>query len=101
MFENGGQSLGFQVPRLLSPDFINGLVHMHCDMETIQNMNRLAGFLGNDFQIWLPHVRTNEKQLCRSLFAECPEKPEQRFDSPILANPEKPFTVIVDLIHKW
>jgi len=64
--KNRRQSFGFQLADFLGSNSINGFVHLHEDMKTIQNMNRLAGFPGNDLKIGFPHVTADEMQLGRS-----------------------------------
>jgi len=98
MRKNRHQTIGFHLSRFLRPDFINGFVHMHRNMETIQNVNRLGGFLGDNLQIRLPHVATYKLQPGGSFFAKYPEKAQKGPYRSILPNPKEPFAFPVNLI---
>jgi hypothetical protein len=98
MRKNGHQSLGFQIPRFLRPDFINGFVHMHHDMKTIQNVNRLGGFFSDDFQIRLPHVAAHKLQPPGPFFPKPMEKTQQGSYRAILSHPKEAFAFPVNLI---
>ena len=98
MGENRHQSLGFQFPGLLGPDLINGLVHVHGDVKAVQDMDGLAGLLGDDLEVGFPHIAADEAQLSRPLFAEHPEEAQQSSDSPVLSYPQQALAFAVDLV---
>ena len=43
-------------------DFIDSLIQVHGDMESIEHVQRLAGLLGHDVEVRLPHVAAHEAQ---------------------------------------
>jgi hypothetical protein len=99
MGQDWGQSSCLQFSGLLRTNFVNGLVHMHDDMEAVQDMDGLAGLPGDNLEVRLPHVTADKKQLSGSLFAESPEKPQESSDGSILADPQQAFASSVDLIN--
>jgi hypothetical protein len=98
MGEDGGQSLCLQFPSLLCPDLIDGLVHMHGDVKAVQNMDGLAGLLGDDLEVGFPHIAADEEQLSRPLLAEHPEKAQQGSDGPVLPHPQQALAFTIDLV---
>ena len=53
-----------------STDIIDRLADSLHDMKSVEDMNRMAGFFPNDFDVTLPHVAANELQLGGSIFSE-------------------------------
>ena len=98
MGEDGRQSLGFQGASLLCPDLVDRLVHIQRNMEAVQDMDRLTGLPGNDFQVRLPHVAADKAQPGRPLPTEGPKEAQQGPDGPVFSHPEQPFAPSVDLI---
>jgi hypothetical protein len=98
MSKDGVPAFVLQLTSLLSANLINCLVHMHDDMKTVQEMNGLAGFLGDDLEVRLPHIAADKEQLRRPLFAEGSEKAQQGFDGSVLPHPQQSPAFAIDLV---
>ena len=72
-----------------APDPIDGVAHVLRDVKAVQDVERVAGFLGHDLQIRLPHVAANEGERRGALLAEPPEELQQRLSAPVLADPQQ------------
>jgi len=98
MGEDGLQSLGSNFLRLLDPNFVDGLVHMHGDVKAVQDMDSLAALPGDDLEVGLPHITADERQLSRPFFAKRPKKAQQGFDGSVLSYPQQALAFGVDLV---
>ena len=72
---------------------------MHGDVKAVQDMDGLAGLLGDDLEVGFPHIAADEEQLCRPFLAERPEEAQQGFDGPILSHPQQALAFAVDLVN--
>jgi hypothetical protein len=70
------------------------------DAKPIQDVQRVAGLLGDHVQIRLPHVAADEREGRRPLLPEPAEEAEQRLGAAVLANPQQPLPRRIDLIHE-
>jgi hypothetical protein len=61
-------------------------------------MDRLARFLGDDLQVGLPHVATDELQPLGEVRTELTEEGEQGPHGVTLADPEEAAAAVVDLV---
>ena len=93
-------SFRFKLPDFLGPDFIDGFTHFTHNMKSIQDMNRLTGYLGNHLQIGFPHVAANETNPGRSFWAELLKERTQGFLGPLLTDPEQSPTAGINLIDQ-
>ena len=99
MSENGSHPLGPQIASFLCADFVDRFVHMHRNMEAVQHMDGLAGFLGNHSQVRFPHVTADKMQLGRAFLAKVPKESQQSPDRPVPSHPQQPLALAVDLIN--
>ena len=93
-------SLDLECLEFSRPDFINGLVHMAHDVETIENIDGLAGFLGHNLQVRFPHVSADESQHRRPVRTKLIEETHQGFLRAIFTNPEESLAAVVDLVNQ-
>src|SRR5450756_1532138 len=61
---------------------LNGLTHVHRDVEAVEDVQRVAGLLGHDLEVRLPHVAAHEAERLRALVAEPAEEPCLLYTSP-------------------
>ena len=73
---------------------------MHHDVKAVQHVHGLASFLGDHFQVRLPHVRAHVLQRRAALSAKPAEKAQQRLDLALVADPQQTLAVRVDLLHQ-
>ena len=85
---------------LIGPDLVDCLSHVTHNVEPIENMYGLGGLLGNDCQVGLPHIGGDELET-RAFFRSQPvEEAAESLHRPVLADPQKAFAVLVDLVHQ-
>ena len=102
MFQDRLEPFRFQIARLLRAHLIDRFVHVRRDMKSIQDVQGLRRFLGDDMQVRFPHVATDESQLLGPLLSQLPEKPVQRRQCAILSHPQQPLRMRVDLVdHRY
>ena len=85
---------------LSGPDLVNGLAHLGPDVEAVEHMDSATGLLGDDFQVRMPHVRTDESQLLTALRAKPAKEAQQRLHSTCSTHPQQPSTTLVELGYK-
>ena len=68
-------------------DFVQGFVQPSHNVEPVQNMHGMRGFLGDHLQIGLPHVTANELDGGRPFTPQHLKKSQQRLGRTILAHP--------------
>jgi len=69
-------------------------------VKPVEHVNRIASFLGNHFQIRLPHVAADELQSARTRFAQHAEESQKSLGRAILADPQQPLRASVDLVDQ-
>ena len=85
---------------LHAPNLINGLSELLHDVKAIKNIQRLRGFLRDNFQVRAPHVAANEAKLGGTLFSEHAEEPEKSLDLSFRPAPKKPPEPGIELIDQ-
>lgn len=93
-------TLGLHLPGLLGAHFVDRFAKVGHDVEAIEDVQRPFGFLGDHFQIRFPHVAADVFQITTALFSKPAKEPQQCFDRSLLADPQQPFAVTVDLINQ-
>jgi hypothetical protein len=73
---------------------------MRHDVETVEDMDRLSGLLGDDLEVGLLHVRAHKAQGRTALAAKPPEEAQQGLDPALLADPQQSLAIRIDLIHQ-
>ena len=76
-----------ELPSLFGSNLVYGLIKMHHDMETIQNIDGSRGFLGNDLQVGPPHIATNILEPCRSFLIEPSKELQQSLGFAVFTQP--------------
>ena len=69
-------------------------------MKAVENVEGLGTVEADEFQVWLPHIRTDEGDLGDDLLAHGVEESLERFDGAFLANPKQTRDAEVDLVDK-
>jgi hypothetical protein len=85
---------------LLAPDFVDGLVEFFDDMKSVENLQSLGEIPGLGIEVGLPHVRTDKADARAELGAENLEEEVEGFLCAVVADPQKPLAVVVDLIDQ-
>ena len=93
-------SLSLQLPSLLGTYLVDCLAQIRHDVKPIENMNRMARLFGNHLQVRFPHVAANITQLAATVLAQPAEEPQQGLHLPLLANPQQPPAVGVNLVNQ-
>src|SRR5215212_1100372 len=89
-----------QLLGLLGANLVDGLAEMHHDVEAIEHVQRLTRLLGNDFEVGLPQVATDELQRLAPWLAEPAEEAQQGPGLALLANPQQPSTRRINLVDE-
>ena len=92
--------LATQVMHLGPADGLDGLTHVHRDMEAVEDVQRVAGLLGHDLEVRLPHVAAHEAECLRVRLAEPTEEPEQRLHAALRTDPQQSLPSRVDLVDQ-
>lgn len=74
MREDGRQSYGLQLSRLLHSYFIDSLVHVHGDVDSVKDIDGLASLFNDHREVRLPHFTTEEQKLSCPSFSKRVEK---------------------------
>ena len=98
--QDGFLALGLEDLGLLSPDLINGLVHVAHHMEPVEDVYRSGRLLRYDPQVGLPHVAAYKPQHLTSLWSEPVEEAPERLGGPVAAYPEQPSSPGIELIDQ-
>src|SRR5258708_12730425 len=69
-------------------------------METIEDVKRLRAFLADDFQIGLPHIGADERDLRSQFIANDRKESLKRFDGSFAAHPEQAGDAEIDLVNE-
>src|SRR5436190_1021628 len=62
VLELGVQGATVQATALSTTHLVDRLIEVRADVETVQDVEGVAGFGGNDLEVGLPHVATDETQ---------------------------------------
>src|SRR4030095_11855433 len=87
--EHGIVAFGLEASDFAGADFVHGLVQACDEMEAIEYVQRMAGLLGDDLEISLPHVRADEAQLSRALASQPAEEAQECLGLAMLADPQQ------------
>lgn len=98
--QDGLVAFGLQILDLCGPNRVDGLAQVSHDVEAVEDVNRLVRLLGDHPQIGFPHVAADELQRLAAFLAEPTKEAQERLDLPVLADPEQPLAVFVDLIDQ-
>src|SRR5271165_3969204 len=69
-------------------------------MEPIQDVKRLSEFVGNNVQVWPPHVTTHVLYAQANRLAETIQAAPQARFTPILSHGQQPFLLTADVVHQ-
>ena len=69
-------------------------------MEAVEDVKGLRSSLGNDLHEWAPHVGGDEAERATFLGPEPVEESLKAFDGALLADPQEPLAMLVDLIDQ-
>ena len=100
VFEDGLVTVGSEFFGFLSSDLIDGLTEFLGDVETVEHVERGRQHGGNDIEVGLPHVGTDDLDFRATLRAEILEKSGERYGVAFFDDTEQAFAVVVDLIDE-
>jgi hypothetical protein len=81
-------------------DLIDRLAQVLSDVKAVQDMERVAGLLGDDLQIRLPHVAADERERGGALSPEPAEKLQECLRAAVLADPQQSLARRVNLVRE-
>src|SRR5579862_2658460 len=91
-----GQSLSFALAHV-----VHGLIELLADMKAIQNVQRARQPLPDDCKIRRPHVGADKADAGTDRIAQVVEAGQQRLASPVMADPQQPHQVRIDLVDQY
>jgi len=100
MLENGFVAVGGEFFGFLSSDFIDGLAELPGDVKTVEHVERGRQHRGDDIEVGLPHVGTDDLDFRASLRAEILEKAGECCGVAFLDSTEQTLAAVVDLIDE-
>ena len=81
-------------------DLVNGFAELLNDMEAVQNIQSIRGFLLDHFNVRFPHVRAYEFQFLATFLAKVPKEPQQHLCLTFFPHEQQPPYPHIDLIYK-
>jgi len=100
LLENGIVSIAVESGGFVLAHLINGLAKLLGDVKAVEHVEGLGQHLGDDVEVWLPHVGAHDLDVLATLLAEVLEEAAQGVGLAVLEHAEQALTALVDLVNQ-